>query len=300
MAFWWVSQNKTFQHESSGGYLWAPQTDSRGNTPYHWKNMEAVLPGDLIFSYVGQAIAAVSVALEGASPAEQPAGFEREGDWNKHGWQIPARYLILPEPVAIKTLPDELVSILKGEYRPLDVNGGGKQAYLFEIPPEAGRQLLEIVEGAVGADLDLLQDLNPGASKLHRESRETEREALAKSRIGQGRFKDDLMKFWGSKCALTGVTTACLLRASHSKPWKDSNNVERLNPDNGLLLAVGVDAAYDAGLITFMDSGLIAISPKANLEDLARIGITPGMRIFCLADGHLPFLAYHRQYVFQS
>ncbi len=54
MAYWWVSQNKTYRYERAGGYLWAPVRDQSGRTPQHWRTMLDVQPGDVIFSYVGQ------------------------------------------------------------------------------------------------------------------------------------------------------------------------------------------------------------------------------------------------------
>jgi hypothetical protein len=50
MNFFIVFQNKTFKDEYSGGYLWAPQEDSGGYTPFHWKNMTKVHRGDVIIS----------------------------------------------------------------------------------------------------------------------------------------------------------------------------------------------------------------------------------------------------------
>lgn len=298
MAYWWVSQNKTFHHESTGGYLWAPLHDSRGNTPYHWKNMERIQAGDLIFSYVGRAVAAVSIALDRAHPGDQPAGFEAEGDWNAQGLRVPARYFVLPDPIPVKSLPGDLLALLKGEFRPLDVNGDGKQAYLFEVSPEAGRRLFESVEERVGEALDLFEEPQPGATNLSADAKNTERESLVKSRLGQGQFKDALMKQWRSKCALTGVSTECVLRGSHIKPWKDSNNRERLDPNNGFLLAAGVDAAFDAGLITFEDDGRVRFSNLADPSDLALMGITAGMRITGLIPAHILYLNYHRRHVF--
>lgn len=49
MAYWWVSQNKTWSHEVGGGFMWAPKTDERGNTHFGWAFMLDVRPGDLIF-----------------------------------------------------------------------------------------------------------------------------------------------------------------------------------------------------------------------------------------------------------
>ena len=59
-----------------------------------------------------------------------------------------------------------------------------------------------------------------------------------------GRFRDDLVASFGGRCCLSGLDVTELLRASHIKPWRDSNNIERLDPYNGLLLSPAYDAAF--------------------------------------------------------
>lgn len=58
MAYWWVSQNRTYKLERAGGYLWAPKSGANGVAFFHWENMKYVRPGDLIFSYANQSIGA--------------------------------------------------------------------------------------------------------------------------------------------------------------------------------------------------------------------------------------------------
>ena len=57
---------------------------------------------------------------------------------------------------------------------------------------------------------------------------ETEREALIRARMGQGRFRRDLMGIEKS-CRVTGVAEVRHLVASHTKPWRDCSNQERFN-----------------------------------------------------------------------
>src|SRR5687768_5164868 len=53
---------------------------------------------------------------------------------------------------------------------------------------------------------------------------ETEVEAVVRQRVGQDLFREMLMEYWDSRCAVTGLAVPELLRASHAKPWKDSND----------------------------------------------------------------------------
>ena len=125
----------------------------------------------------------------------------------------------------------------------------------------------------------------------------TEREATVRQRIGQQLFREGLMSLWGNRCAVTGLVVPELLRASHAKPWADSNDAERMDVYNGLLLAAHWDAAFDAGLVSFDVDGGPLWSPKlpqAGVEMLLR-GSAVSVQ---LAPRHMPFMAWHREQVF--
>lgn len=109
----------------------------------------------------------------------------------------------------------------------------------------------------------------------------TEREALVQARIGQGRFKADVTRLWGrgETCTLTGIALPELLIASHIKPWRESSNAERLDPANGLLLAVHVDRLFDRHLLSFelqRDDFRAVVAPRVQ-PIAAKLGLTPGM-----------------------
>lgn len=101
----------------------------------------------------------------------------------------------------------------------------------------------------------------------------TSRRALMNARLGQGRFRRDLLQLWGGKCAVTGSGVEALLRASHCKPWRDSNDSERLDPSNGLPLTANLDALFDAMLISFDDDGAMLTSPAISPEEQRALGI---------------------------
>lgn len=122
----------------------------------------------------------------------------------------------------------------------------------------------------------------------------TEKTSLIQSRIGQGKFRADLITLWNG-CAVTGYKNISLLIASHIKPWNQSDNRERLDPYNGFLLLPNLDKVFDIGLITFDDTGRIIISRF--LIDYELLGITLKMNIK-IDEKHKPYLAYHRVHVF--
>jgi hypothetical protein len=126
---------------------------------------------------------------------------------------------------------------------------------------------------------------------------ETERQSVIKARVGQGIFRKQLLELWEG-CAVTDVRLPNLLRASHIKPWRFSNNSERLNPYNGLLLLPQYDQLFDQGLISFDESGEILRSPALELIEPSKLGISAEDRLRSLSDQHLGFLHYHREEVF--
>ena len=128
----------------------------------------------------------------------------------------------------------------------------------------------------------------------------TEREAVIAARIGQGRFRAALMSAWSSRCAVTGTKIHDLLRASHIKPWRDSDNEERLDAENGLLLVATLDAAFDAGLISFENDGTVLFSPRLDPDPCGTLRIPVGSALTRPpSPGQQIFLAYHRQAVFR-
>jgi predicted restriction endonuclease len=126
----------------------------------------------------------------------------------------------------------------------------------------------------------------------------SEREAIVKARIGQGRFRQSLIDYWAS-CAVTGCLEAALLRASHIKPWAVASLAERLSLYNGLLLSPAIDACFDAGYVTFDDEGRILISKGLRAEDAGVLGIHSEMRLRRIAPEHRQYLAFHREHVFK-
>src|SRR3712207_3574017 len=111
MAYWWVSQNQTYRHERDGGFLWAPNKTEAGLTPFHWATMNEVRPGDVIFSYVGGRIVAVSVARSAAYDSPRPGGMG-EGLWEDAGKQIDVEYRNLTDHLCIRGIVAELQPLM--------------------------------------------------------------------------------------------------------------------------------------------------------------------------------------------
>jgi len=124
---------------------------------------------------------------------------------------------------------------------------------------------------------------------------ETERRIVTAARLGQGRFRKALESLWET-CAVTGCANPALLRASHIKPWRHSDNHDRLFPYNGLLLVAHLDASFDKGLISFDDDGGILIDDSRLSDADSRIlGVHRGMKLRDIHAKHKPYLAEHRR-----
>ena len=130
----------------------------------------------------------------------------------------------------------------------------------------------------------------------------TEKIIKQKIRIGQNYFRKSLIQELG-KCPITQINEKRLLIASHIKPWVHSNNKERIDSKNGLLLSPLYDKLFDKGigLITFTPDKRILISNKLSKENIGRLSVQHNQIIPDLPiAGRERFLKYHRQYIFQG
>jgi predicted restriction endonuclease len=126
----------------------------------------------------------------------------------------------------------------------------------------------------------------------------TERTREVRQRVGQELFREALLSLWNGRCAISGHRLPPrLLRASHAKPWAASDDVERLDPFNGLLLAVHYDALFDTGMISVADSGKLLVDPRLDQQTRRAFGLESGLVVAGLMPGHHHYLDYHRRHV---
>lgn len=116
------------------------------------------------------------------------------------------------------------------------------------------------------------------------------------ARIGQAWYREKLMEIWEGRCSVTDCDQPELLRASHIVAWSKAAGKERLDPENGLLLAAHLDAAFDKGLISFAADGAILISPRFKPRTLTLLGIHPGLRLRRMSPAVAGYLAKHREH----
>jgi len=314
MRFWWVNQKQTHRQEIAGGYLWSPKRNANGVRNPFYDSMREVAPGNLIFSYFETYVQAIGVAISFCFDSPKPLEFGSAGrNWEDIGWCIKVRFHRLKKAIKPKEHIDFLRPLLPAKYAPLQANGNGVQAiYLTELPAPFAEALMAFIGFEADQIANEAREVNPIASddldlwehKIEREVEanqhipETDRESLVRARRGQGIFKERVQRI-ETRCRITGVDNPTHLIASHCKPWRSSNNEERLDGENGLLFTPSIDHLFDRGFIGFEDNGRLLISPAAHSNSLKRMGVVTDehVNVGRFSEGQKRYLDFHRENV---
>ncbi|MDD5461532.1 MAG: HNH endonuclease [Methylococcales bacterium] len=143
------------------------------------------------------------------------------------------------------------------------------------------------------AVVDYEKQVNKALAELPKNGTEIER--MVRQRVGQNTFRSAMMDYWGSACAVTGITFFEVLRASHAKPWANCvSDAERLDVFNGFLLSANLDALFDRFLITFNDDGTMLVSSKLTMDQRISLGLNSAFSLRWVAKEHKHYLQYHR------
>ncbi len=318
MRYWWVNQNQTFRHEVPGGYLWSPKRNKNGAPNPFYEFMKAVSPGDVVFSFADTKIAAIGFALSNAYEAPKPLEFGQVGAyWDLVGWRISMRFTLLKNPIRPVEHMERLGPYLPKKYAPLQSSGAGLQSvYLTAVPELLALQLIDLIGSeargitqgwAVSEFLQGAALVGQAEWEEHQISElkssptvsDTEKASLVLSRRGQGLFRARVATL-EKKCRITGATNLEYLRASHTKPWRDATNHERLDGENGFLLTPDADLLFDRGFLSFENSGKVLVSPVADRATMSKMGIVDDMlrNVGSFSDGQRKYLGFHRENIF--
>lgn len=322
LRYWWVNQNQTYRHEIGGGYLWSPKRSRGDRTNPFYESMREVSPGDVVFSFSDTRIAAIGIANSYCYEYPKPTEFGATGtNWSAIGWRVDVRFMELNRRVRPKEHMTVLASLLPEKYSPLLPNGNGLQSvYLTEVGAGFASALFRLIgpeanvsrdAGLPGARVDLLEiapetGIEEWEGRVEREIRETpalrdtEKQSLIMARRGQGLFRANVQKV-ERRCRVTHVERPEHLVASHTKPWRDSTNDERLSGENGLLLTPTIDHLFDRGFISFEGNGRLLVSPVAHRDSLQKMGIAVDTKIDVgtFSQAQRRFLEFHQQNVFR-
>lgn len=157
---------------------------------------------------------------------------------------------------------------------------------------------LKMLESKINDNADeyIISDIEADADKLQILGKE--RETFIKARVNQSVFRERLLNKYDC-CCLCKVSNPKFLIASHIKPWADSENDEKLDADNGLLLYPNHDALFDSGYISFDENGVIIISEQLGQVDAIFMNVDKNMKIN-LSSKNKKYLEYHRNKIFKK
>lgn len=123
---------------------------------------------------------------------------------------------------------------------------------------------------------------------------------LVDARYGQGAYRQRLLNE-STECLITRVNDERLLIASHIKPWVVSNDDEKIDHNNGLVLTPTYDKLFDQGFISFTDTGEIMISAHISPLNLKKLGLAKGRKYpLPVTKKRLEYLQYHRSNIFKD
>jgi hypothetical protein len=203
-----------------------------------------------------------------------------------------AGYLVLATAKDVAATPREIASI-----------DGTQHTVRLEVR-DAGIYAIPIGKNSApdALDDDDRTSIEESLAASEQETSATEKQQLINARRGQGLFRSRV-ELIEPACRLTGVKDRAHLRASHIKPWKFATNAERLDGNNGLLLAPHVDHLFDRGFISFEDDGRVLVSKSVDpstLKAWALDRLDPTASYGSFNAKQREYLAFHRENRFRS
>lgn len=280
MKFFIAMQNELYELQREQQILSCPQKDAFGNIPHYYARMIELSQGDKIFHYTNGNIVAIGIV-------DKPTVARFNESNNTYYFTSKIHYEIITNPLHIRSYWDELKQLLPTEYSAFQKNGHDNGGFLY--PCDENLASLLIVKIA------LLNQTEP----VMQEILETDAKIQTKMRLGHQAYKEKLLQLWNNECVICKINIQELLRASHAKPWRDSNNQERLDPYNGLLLCAHHDALFDKGFISFNEQGEILLSEELLKSDPYIYSINPDTKIY-LYEENLRYILWHQSYVFKK
>lgn len=147
---------------------------------------------------------------------------------------------------------------------------------------------------ATSSSISVKEKVSKDRKARFKKPNDTERRGLVTSRVGQGYYRQQIIERWGGKCPITGISIKSLLISSHIVPWSESNDEERLDVNNGILLSPIFDALFDKHLISFSDDGLIMISRSIAPDQRSKLGLSESLSI-PVSKGMKRYMKRHRK-----
>ena len=308
MKYWWVNHNQTVRQELGGGFIWSPKTNQNGSKNQGYINLTLAAQGDIIFSYANQVITAIGIIDAPFVEAIKPSEFGRSGDgWHPDGYLVKVFWLELDQTLRPKPIIEQLQHLLPTKYSPLQQNGNGQQnVYLAEISDAMGETVLGMLARSNVSIIDSITDyqdqvLDQATTNVitQKQLQDTTKSQLIQARVGQGIYRKNLLAIEKS-CRLTGVNDPTFLIASHIKPWRVSNDEERLDGHNGLLLSPHVDSLFDKGWLSFKDNGNVLWAAPPVTDPTVEYWKLRVQNVGSFSVKQRYYLDYHREFIYHK
>lgn len=311
--FWWVNQDKT-REEFEADFMWSPLTRKDGTSTPNYEFMSETSPGDLVVSYWASNLQGYGFVTNEPEVAPKPAYREAES-WATIGWYVQVEFEPFESPFTPKDHIASIGPLLAEKNAPLQKDGRGREFYLTEISEDLASLLLKLggvtwssAETSTSKDEpekvresyrpdELLDDQHQ--SDLTKNRAPLEVKQLVNARRGQGRFKRNLQAI-EKACRITGTKKIGHLIASHIRPWRLSNDHQKLDGNNGLLLAPHVDHLFNSGWISFDSDGTMLCSKHLSKEVLDKWSIPHTKNVGAFNDNQAAYLEFHRKYIYKG
>ena len=296
---WWVNQSQTRRHELDAGYLWSDAAE-----------VEGAQPGEIVYVHSGGRIGMLGLVAGASFPARQVvAGGQRGTRRGAAGWRLPVHFEELLQPLRPKDHLAAFKAQLPAQHSPLRASGDANSTvYLTRIDERVTALLRRLLGGQVEELLlmaptlrsaERADDVAEHALRARLGLDAGTRKRLLAARRGQGVYRDNVERY-EQACRLSGLLDRRHLRARHIKPWRESNDREKLDGCNGLLLSPHFDQLFERGLITFEDNGELRVARHLNPAVLPAWGVVLPSNVGAFQPGQCNYLAYHRLKVFEQ
>lgn len=184
----------------------------------------------------------------------------------------------------------ELLSILKKKFNDWeDLKPGDRdpsRQIIFEKTSDSNRFNIDLVILKSGKNTSRKREI-----KRYVNSQNKRR--FINCRVGQKEYRENLLIKWNGKCPITQIDDPSILISSHILSWRDSNDKEKGDVENGILLSPTFDSLFDRNLISFKNDGSIIISKKISIQNRNRMNLTESIKI-PISNGMIPYLEKHR------
>jgi hypothetical protein len=307
---WWVNHGRSFRLELDAGYLWSRERRRSGGSNDDCSRMRQSEPGDVILSCVRGELRAAGLVLAPAREAREPVDCTEVdlATRGAPGWLLPVCLRLLDRPLRLKDHLAAIAATLPLQHAPIRASGEiNPSVRLALLPTSMAQELLRLLDGQVEKiRTDIGPQAGPQWADAVAEMEITQRrdllpgikQQLRTARYGRGIFRQNVEEI-EQACRVTGVLDRRHLRAGHIKPWRVSDDREKLDGCNGLLFAPHVMHLFERGYISFADSGDLLVSSRLNPSVLSAWGVMAALNVGAFRPEQQAYLACHRELVFE-